>query len=353
MTAPATMTNCPTDETLAAFLDDRLDSEARQKVIEHVAACADCRDVVMASGEWQAEQDATRVAVHSARPRPWRWAPLAAAAAVATLVFVMWEPVARWNDERGSGIPALAAAANALDERPVEGRLTGGFAFKPLKRNLRGTNSEDLAIVRVQAAAARAGEAAKRNPSPETLHALGISHLLLRHHDEAIEALQEALTAETEVDELGEAIRKSDDAALLSDLAAAYQARGRFRGNPADFDVALDAAERAWELARTPEAAWNRALALDSLNLTREAVDSWKDYLTIDSTTEWAEHARARIADLGVPTQTEGSEHSKATLFASASEGQEDIVERIVQLIRLADSSLRVSAARSSLVVIV
>ncbi len=51
MTAPETM-SCPSEETLAEFIDGRLDPEARRSVVEHLAVCGECRDIVMAADEF-------------------------------------------------------------------------------------------------------------------------------------------------------------------------------------------------------------------------------------------------------------------------------------------------------------
>ena len=41
----------PTDETLAAYIDGRLDEETRKRVVEHMAECPECFEVVMAGRE--------------------------------------------------------------------------------------------------------------------------------------------------------------------------------------------------------------------------------------------------------------------------------------------------------------
>ena len=43
-------TGFPSDETLAAFLDGRLDPETRRRVIEHMTTCDECYSVVAAAG---------------------------------------------------------------------------------------------------------------------------------------------------------------------------------------------------------------------------------------------------------------------------------------------------------------
>jgi hypothetical protein len=44
---------CPSEETNAAFLDGRLDEEARRQVVEHLADCGECRDMAVAVDEFR------------------------------------------------------------------------------------------------------------------------------------------------------------------------------------------------------------------------------------------------------------------------------------------------------------
>src|SRR5437868_5137423 len=44
----------PSDETLAAYIDGRLDEETRRQVVEHMADCAECLDVLQVSREMPA-----------------------------------------------------------------------------------------------------------------------------------------------------------------------------------------------------------------------------------------------------------------------------------------------------------
>lgn len=54
MTAPGSMTFCPSEETLASFIDRRLDREARRRLIEHMSVCVDCREVVVTAAAFKA-----------------------------------------------------------------------------------------------------------------------------------------------------------------------------------------------------------------------------------------------------------------------------------------------------------
>ena len=57
MKAPMEHSAFPSDETLAAFIDGRLDEETRKKVTAHVAECDDCYGTIMAAGAWTREEN--------------------------------------------------------------------------------------------------------------------------------------------------------------------------------------------------------------------------------------------------------------------------------------------------------
>ena len=94
------------------------------------------------------------------------------------------------------------------------------------------------------------------------------------------------------------AINESDDVPLLNDLSAALSNRAiATRRAIPDAVEAVRCADRAWRIGHTPEAAWNRAIAIEALNGRAHAMTAWHDYLAIDATSPWAAEARKRIAD--------------------------------------------------------
>ncbi len=77
----------PTDETLAAYIDGRLDEETRKRVVEHMAECPECLDVVMGGREIETIGNSKILAAHSTSR--WVLRTLAAvAAALAAVVFL-------------------------------------------------------------------------------------------------------------------------------------------------------------------------------------------------------------------------------------------------------------------------
>ncbi|HEX6372017.1 MAG TPA: CHAT domain-containing protein [Longimicrobium sp.] len=86
---------------------------------------------------------------------------------------------------------------------------------------------------------------------------------------------------------------------MLGDLSAAYLIRAGNTQNARDLLEAITSAEHA--LAVEPKsrvARFNLALGLDWLGLNGQARNAWTQYLSIDSTSGWAEEARNRLRAL-------------------------------------------------------
>ena len=92
------------------------------------------------------------------------------------------------------------------------------------------------------------------------------------------------------------------DAALLSDLAAAYLATSRMDQRL----LALGAASRAVEADPSlPDARFNLALALEQFGFRRQARRAWARYLRMDPYTGWAREALKHLQDLREPSPVE------------------------------------------------
>lgn len=281
MNAPEPMTHCPSEETLAAFIDGRLEPEARRKVMEHMATCADCRDVVLVAGEYEAA-DVVQFAIASRS----RWNPMLnvfAALAAAIVVVAALPSVLEWlNYRRTGGLSMVIEAYDTTSERKVQARLSGGFSHKALKRTPRSNEAEpagDREAWPLFAAVARLDEA--DGTDWKELRALGSAQLLVGDRDKAIETFERAVALST-----------TPDARLVNDLAAAYLERARRSRNAGDAARALTLANQAWQLSKTPESAWNRALAYEINGLETQAESVWQDYLRLDSSSSWATEVR-------------------------------------------------------------
>ncbi len=264
---------CPSLETIGAFVDGRFKDREREVVADHLASCETCYFVF-------SEAARTRVsaqplgAVVKFRPRRLTWRITAGLAAAATIVLAvnLWGP-------RGDGdqqaLDQLVAAVGTA--RTFDARLTGGFAYAPVRGPVRGSSDANLSPdVRIAIAEIEKQQAAE--PVAAT------AALIAGEPSRAISILEIASKA------------NPNDARILSDLAAAHLTQGTLTNNPADASRALAAANRALEIDRLmPEALFNRALALDASGLSDEARAAWQTYLTIDDRSGWADEARSRL----------------------------------------------------------
>lgn len=292
MTAPETMTmSCPSEETLAAFVDGRLNGEARRRVVEHMANCGECRDIAVLTAQIQAEEVSTAETANVAR-FPNRTVLLAMATAVAAMLVVVFFPALQERMRPEKGIPTLIQASTVLDKRVVDGRLTG-FPYKPRPRVYRSGNESSEPLMDLAVAEVRAETQGKTGV--DDLHAEGVALLFAGKSDLAIKTLEEAVRKSVNTNDLRIAMEKTKEAALLNDLSAAYYARGTTTQAASDITAALNAAQRAWQLAKTSEIAWNRALALSHFSTSTAA---WDDFLRINEDPQWREEAEERKSEL-------------------------------------------------------
>jgi len=287
-------TGFPSDETLAAFIDGRLDAETRANVLAHMTTCSECYSVFLSATELP-----SRPAARDAwRPRRAWMAVATATAAAGVACALLITPVRDRILHREGGMAALTKAAPA--QRTIAGRISG-FPYQSQAPVMRGSKLDPLqnpANASLLTAAARVQRSVAARRTAANLHASGVANLLLGNDDAAIDTLHEALLAETGQRTVAAAIAEADDVALLNDLSAALSNRAlaKRRAIP-DAVEAVRCSERAWRIGRTAEAAWNRAVAVEALNGRGHAMTAWHDYLAIDPTSPWAGEARKRLAD--------------------------------------------------------
>jgi len=284
------MTNCPSEETLAAFIDGRLDPGDRQTMVEHVVSCPDCYAITSAAWDYEAAGPAADVApvVRGRFGSIPLWLPAAVAAGLILAVFL---PAIRERIEfrRSGGVSAIVAAQDNVPERLAESRPSVSFSYKPLHRTVRGVEkggpiNEDQ-MLPLLAAGLRAEQEAD-DGSWEKLRAAAIAQLAMGRPRDAVATMERAI-----------ARKGKTDAALLTDLAAVYVEVAR-NGRPRDAVHAVSAAERAWQAVHTPENAWNRALAYEHAERPADAIKAWHDYLKLDSSSPWAAEAAGKIKRL-------------------------------------------------------
>jgi CHAT domain-containing protein len=277
------MTTCPTEETLAAFIDGRFDRTARGRVVEHLAECGECRDVASVAREFDIQQEVPVREIVRSR-FPWKPASIAALSAAAATLFVLFlGPIRNSVSEHGTGIRALARVSGELEFRTVEPRIDDTFPYKHPQKVFRSANPANVPDDqwKLFAVAGEIRDAADEHPSPENLHAFGIALILTRDFDKAITTLQRAHDA------------TPSDPRVLNDLAAAYIARGATTSRPTDYAAALELLQRPEMLSiRMPSVLFNRALVTELLLDRDTAIAAWRAYLAVDSTSEWANEAR-------------------------------------------------------------
>lgn len=327
-------TGFPSDETLAAFLDGRLDPDTRRRVVEHMTTCDECYATVTGGGEMPRLGTAATEAVRGS------WKRIFGLALAATLACVVIGIGVFRRTKPETTVPTAVSvvppqlqqvAAAAPDERRIATRLTA-FPWAPEVRITRGGSTElsnNPKYWRLLGVAGTLGQEAQQHPTPDNLHAVGVSHIVLEHWDDGVLSLTDALQAQTRKTDLTEAIAASRDVRLLSDLAAAIYERGVQMDRPPDRFVALTAANAAWRLAHTPEIAWNRAVILESIDKAA-AVKAWNEYLSLDSSSRWSVEARESMAKLTQPSAAVRWRAARLELASAISRGDEVAVARIV-----------------------
>lgn len=242
------------------------------------------------------------------RPHAILTAAVAFTYAVVVLASTLPSAAFPWRD----GIGAMAAATEKLPARSTAARLSGGFVYKPFLADLVADRRDIRRVV------TRVAENVREERTVETLHASGIALLLQRKGDAAVAVLEEALQQDAGVSGTAAAIGRTRNAALLSDLCAAYVLRQEISREARDVISAVEAAATAWRIERTPEIAWNRALAIQALGPREDAIAAWDDYLSLDAGSEWADEARARAGAAKGATDTRQWELEKASIVATA-----------------------------------
>jgi CHAT domain-containing protein len=289
-------TGFPSDETLAAFLDGRLDADTRRKVVEHMTECDECYSVVAGGAPNGLHEMSSRPAPSAAvRAGWWRIAAGAIAAAVAGIALLNGPRLFRSSPAASKTGSQLLADVD-LPTRHIEGRLAG-FGYAPFEKSSvsRGNGSDNGLNLSLSALSAALESQAASDPTVENRRAAGLSMLMLGKSEQAVTDLENALRLETGESEIGPSIAKSKTPLLLSDLAAAYCARASGSDNPADILIANDAASRAYALdPRSPEVAWNRAVAISKLGIPERTDSAWLVYQKLDDTSQWSLEARAR-----------------------------------------------------------
>lgn len=282
---------CLEPETVAALVEGRLSEQEHDAARAHMAVCEHCTElltevVLSVQNSAEAHTPARRRDRGPVRTSGrWRFtaAMLAAAAAIALVVALQPDWLVRWRGIDEPRVEALVAAAG--NERSIEGRLTGGFPYAPVRTpNRSGDPRDNLQLL---AAAGEIQNAAERDASQVNLHAWGVAQVVIGRLDAAVETLESA------------ALEGPMTARLAADLGAARLAAAVSSDRPDLLPQALESLEEATGFDPMLKEAWfTKALVLERLHLSAQAIAAWRRYLELDPSGGWSDEARARLREL-------------------------------------------------------
>jgi CHAT domain-containing protein len=278
---------CLDSETLAAFMDGRLEPRERAVVEAHLAECEDCYEVWMdalqTTAATQAVIEPVPVPARRRFTRPQQWAAVAGLAA--SIAAIAWLGPSMWA-LRDPAVRATRDMRKAVGEaRFAEARLSASFDWGVPPASLRGSTTKPSAAV--QQAALAATRLTERASTASTLRAAGTGHLILGQFDEAIGSFEASLALD------------ADSGLADVDLGAALYERWRLAGNPIDAARSVEALERA-RTKRAGDSAvlFNLALALEATERLDDAAGTWESFLKVDPQSPWAAEGRERLKRL-------------------------------------------------------
>lgn len=198
-------------------------------------------------------------------------------------------PIMRRSNDH---VAKLIAAADLLPTRAIEGRLAGGFAHRPfVPIDHRASDVVGPTMLPLYSFAAN-----MRMLSAPDVQPLAAAQLLMGQYSAGVEALSTTTKNVSGKIDLSNAVYACADQALLTNLSAAELETYRQRRDPRALLMAVESSTEAVARKPTPEALWNRALAINGLGIRRQAIDAWKAYLDVEQDPLWAAEGRSHLA---------------------------------------------------------
>jgi CHAT domain-containing protein len=241
---------------------------------------------------------------HSKKTQSRRMAAGIAAAVllIAISVAALWYFVLPWWQVR-QGLAMLNEAYS--QGRPIESRLSG-FQYASWEKDRSGNDRLTDYTARDQADLTLLGVARSR-PSAKAYQALGSGYLLKGEIEEAIDQFNRALAYDPSnariQNDLGAALmesamRKRQRLEALSDHRSQS-------GEQLSVEILSDLSRANEHFSQalqkdsgSTEALFNQSLCLERLGLIDQAMESWEKYLRLDSESQWAAEARAKLEAL-------------------------------------------------------
>lgn len=206
--------------------------------------------------------------------------------------------------------------------RPILGRLTGGYEWRPYadrggRRGLQDPSGRVTDVERLRLAAETLAEAQSTRTS-ESYRSIGVLALLDGDPRRAVGAFRHAVAL------------PAPSAGAYSDLAAGLLFQAEVEQSPRRAFDALDAAITAIAIDSTCwEARFNLALALEELSLPVQARGAWSEYVSLDPDSPWSREARTRLRDIEAPPES-GWDRARAGFESALVERDETRIQALV-----------------------
>lgn len=302
------ISECPRESDILSYLEDRFPTDKRAQMETHFTKCSNCREFLAIfsrvseehfegsarpPSEEEVKTQTARVldeirkdeSKHQAlspgpTPRPRIFIPYWQLAAAASFILVVAVSFYWLIPEPSPDQFAMQSLALTMkDKRPIEPRMSGGFAWSKYTPT-RGNENDDR--LKIESALKRMEFA--KSPSAPQKDRLMLAKLYLASGRQNAE---QALSILSEIASTGKA-----SAEALNDLGAALFERERF-------DEAVDAFTRAIE--KSPgyeEALFNRALAYNRAGRYEEARRDWQEFINKSSDEHWKIEAQRYLDPL-------------------------------------------------------
>jgi tetratricopeptide (TPR) repeat protein len=250
------------------------------------------------------------------RPRSSYIAVVLVATAIAIAFFVSKRFVIT---RRSSPIERLVTTARTLPRRPFEARVVG-FPYAPLaiQRGV-ATVSDPPEFVPLRDVARDILNHKDESGNAENLYVRGVSNLTAGDLRMAISLLEAATT------------QLPQQSRYWATLAAARFEAGKQQNDLRMLASALGASTRALDLEPSlPEARFNQAITLEALRLRAAAAESFRRYLMLDASSQWAAEARNRLVRCEQRTKVDEWKTESVALEHAATSGDNAAVAHIV-----------------------